>query len=97
MRLTSDQVKKVAKLANLPIQDTEVEAFSSQLSEILNYVDLLEKSPAQGVESLFNVAMSNVGTQGETVSNVFTQEEALSAAPQQKDGFFISKGVFKDE
>ena len=40
--LTKDEVKHVAKLANLPLTSEEEEKYSGQLSKILDYVDQLE-------------------------------------------------------
>jgi aspartyl-tRNA(Asn)/glutamyl-tRNA(Gln) amidotransferase subunit C len=46
------QVKKIAELAQLELSPEEIQLFSSQLSQILGYVDLLQKADISGVESL---------------------------------------------
>lgn len=96
MKLTTDQVKKVAKLANLPLTPEEEEKYSEQLSAILEYVDQLNQVDTLGVEPTFNVTgLNNVMSEDETVISL-SQEEALSNASKKENGFFVTKGVFEE-
>lgn len=96
MHLTSDQVRKVAKLANLPIKDEELDKYSKQLSKILEYIDQLSNIDTSNAEPTFNVlGKSNVMTEDE-VSTSLSQEEALQNVPQKKNGLFVTKGVFEE-
>lgn len=97
MKLTSDQVKKVAKLANLPLTTEEEEKYSEQLSAILGYFEKLNEVDTSNVEPTFNVTgQSNVMRKDET-AGCLSQEEALLNAPKKKDGMFETKGVFEEE
>lgn len=88
-------VKKVAKLANLPLSTDEEEKYSEQLSKILEYIDQLNKVDTKGVEPTFNVSgQVNVRAKDEVGDCVLSQEDVLSNAPQKRDGFFVTKGVF---
>lgn len=61
MKLIANQVRKVAKLANLPLSSAEEEKYSKQLSKILEYVDQLNQVDTTKVEPTFNVSgLSNV-------------------------------------
>lgn len=96
MKLTSDQVRKVAKLANLPLTSKEEEKYSEQLSKILEYIDQLNQVSASGVEPTFNLTgLSNVMRKDETVAGL-SQEEVLSNASNKKEGMFVTKGVFDE-
>ncbi|MDD5147162.1 MAG: Asp-tRNA(Asn)/Glu-tRNA(Gln) amidotransferase subunit GatC [Candidatus Daviesbacteria bacterium] len=97
MKLTSDQIKHVAKLANLPLTPDEEEKYSDQLSKILEYVEQLNQVDTSDVESTFNVTgQSNVMREDETTPSL-SQEEALSNAPRKKDSMFVTKGVFEEQ
>lgn len=97
MKLTLDQVKKVAKLANLPLTPEEEEKYSEQLSAILGYFDKLNEVDTTNIEPTFNVTgQSNVMREDETAP-CLSQEEALSNAPKMKDSMFETKGVFIEE
>lgn len=96
MKLTKDQVKHVAQLANLPLSDEEEEKYSEQLSAILEYVDQLNQVDTKDVEPTFNVSgNSNVFREDET-GPCLSQEQALSNAARKKDSMFETKGVFEE-
>ena len=97
MKLDIAQVQKVAKLANLRLTPEEEEKFSEQLSKILGYIEELNAVNTDSVEPTFNV-VSKENVLREDIEEVgLTQEEALLNAPVKKEGFFVSKGVFKGE
>jgi aspartyl-tRNA(Asn)/glutamyl-tRNA(Gln) amidotransferase subunit C len=96
MKLTSDQVKKVAKLANLPLTPEEEEKYSEQLSKVLNYIEQLNEVDTANTEPTFNVTgESNVMSEDET-GECLTQEDALLNAPKVKNNMFETKGVFEE-
>lgn len=96
MKLTPEQVKKVAKLANLPLTEEEEEKYSEQLSKILDYVEQLNSVDTSGVEPTFNVTGNNNILAEDEPRVSFPQEDVLSNALQTKEGVFVTKGVFED-
>ncbi len=97
MSLTKDQVKHVAKLANLPITSEEEDKYAGQLSDILAYIDQLNSVDTSNVEPTFNVSgQSNVMSE-DKAGVCLAQDEALANAPQKKEDFFVTKGVFSNE
>lgn len=97
MRISNEQVRKVAKLANLPLSNEEEEDYSNQLSKILDYIDQLNSVNTTKIEPTFNVSL-NTNVTREDVSGIsLAQDEVLNNAPQKKDGFFVTKGVFDGE
>lgn len=97
MRLSTEQVQKVAKLANLNLTSKEEEKFSEQLSKILGYIEELNAVGTENIHPTFNIS-SKENILREDVEEVgLSQDEALQNASNKKDGFFVSKGVFKNE
>lgn len=97
MKLTLDQVKKVAKLANLPLTEDQEEEYSQQLSKILDYVDQLKEVETQGTDPTFNITgLSNIERADETTPSL-SQEEALKNSAKKQDGMFVTKGVFDND
>ena len=94
-KLTTDQVKHVAKLANLPLTSDEEEKYSQQLSKILEYIDQLDKVDTKDVEPTFNVSGSFNKFRTDETSASLSQEDVLSNAPQKRNGSFVTKGVFE--
>ncbi|QQG43401.1 MAG: Asp-tRNA(Asn)/Glu-tRNA(Gln) amidotransferase subunit GatC [Candidatus Daviesbacteria bacterium] len=97
MSLTKDQVKHVAKLANLPLTSEEEEKYAEQLSKILEYVEQLNSVDTKDIEPTFNVSgQENVMRKDETEASL-SQEEVLSNASKAENGMFVTKGVFEPE
>ena len=97
MKLTSEQVKKVAKLANLQVSDEEEQIYAKQLSAILDYIDLLNTVDTSGVEPTFNAIPDKNVMRQDSVGESLSQEDAIKNAPNKKDGYFVTKGVFAEE
>lgn len=55
-KLSEDQVKHVAKLANLPVTKEEIKQYSHQLSDVLSYIEQLDQVDTSKVEPTFNVS-----------------------------------------
>ena len=90
-------IDRVAKLANLDLTAEEKNIFSKQLKGILKYVVVIEKVNTVNTQPTFNVSPSKNVTRKDIVGTCLTQEETLGNASSKKDGFFITKGVFKNE
>lgn len=89
--LTREDVLHIAKLANLPIDDANIEKFREQLTETLNYVENLDELDTKNVKpTSHSTDVTNVyfedGTKNE---RLFTQDEALQNAPKKKKEMFI--------
>lgn len=97
MKLTTGQVKHVAKLANLSLQPDEEEKYAGQLSAILDYIDQLNRVNTRDIEPTFNVTgKSNIFAEDE-IKPSLTPEEALQSAQINKNEFYVAKGVFQEE
>ncbi len=102
MRLTKDQVRHVAKLANLPLTAKEEEKYSEQLSKILDYieqlnqVDTLRLRSGQALEPTFNVTGLNNVERADEFQSELTQEEAILNANKKENSMFVTKGVFEE-
>ncbi len=88
MRLSKDEVEKVARLARLEITEAEKEAFSGQLSSILTYVEQLRALDTDGVEPTATVLEQTNVFREDEVQPCLPVEQALANAPEQGEGFF---------
>ena len=82
-RVDADEVRHVAELARVNLDDDEVDAFATQFADILEYFDPLDVVPEVERESdLANVMRPDEVHEG------LSQEEALANAAETEDGFF---------
>jgi aspartyl-tRNA(Asn)/glutamyl-tRNA(Gln) amidotransferase subunit C len=78
-----EEVRHVASLARVDLDDEEVALFAEQLADILDYFDALDEVPEVEAEAELDNVM-----RPDEVSEGLTQEEALQNAPETEDGFF---------
>lgn len=97
MKLTKDQVKHVAKLANLPLTEAQEEEYSEQLSQILDYVEQLNILDTKNVEPTFNVSKHINAWREDEIKEGLSQEAALMNASDKENGLFITKGIFEEK
>ncbi len=76
--LSLEQVKHIAKLARIGIDDAAAERFSKQLSGILDYMSLLNEVNTEGVELTSQVTGLKNVTRADEVTRFCTGEELLA-------------------
>jgi len=95
-KISKKQVFHIADLARLSLKAREVEKLAAQLSETLDYVEVL-KELDQEIKDLPST------TQVTNLQNVFredrvrpslSQKEALSNAKKTYKGYFVTKAIF---
>lgn len=76
--LSDDEVKHVAKLARIHLKDEEVSLFAKQLSDVLDYMEILNKADVEGVEETSQVTgLENVMEEDEIKKSQSSREELL--------------------
>ena len=93
--ITSDEVKKLAALTKLSIPDDEMDKYSQQLSEILDYISQLENVDTSDVEPLLNVLDQVNDPKPDEPHPSISQKLALKNAPKVKGEFFEVPEVIK--
>jgi aspartyl-tRNA(Asn)/glutamyl-tRNA(Gln) amidotransferase subunit C len=79
----SEEVRHVADLARVDLDDDEAAAFAEQFADVLDYFAALDEVPEVADEpTLVNVMRAD------EVRDGLRQEEALANAPDSEAGFF---------
>jgi len=85
-KLSRDDVLKLASLSKLKLSDEEIERLRGELSEILDYVNLLEKVDVSGLEPTYQVSgLKNVYRNDEAKDYGYKTEDLLKKAPAIQD------------
>ena len=95
MRLTDEEVRHVAALARVAMTDDEVELMRSQLSNILDHVDVLNQVDTEGVEPTGHSVDVTSVMRDDDVSESARLEDVLANAPFTHDGFIRVKAVLE--
>lgn len=93
--ITTQEVKKIAKLAKLNVQDNEITEFASQLTNIMEMIDQLNEVDCNNVEPLTSVCDMNQRmrkdeiTVGDIASDLFANATGESAELAKEIKYFI--------
>jgi aspartyl-tRNA(Asn)/glutamyl-tRNA(Gln) amidotransferase subunit C len=88
MNITQQEVEHVAKLARLELSKTEKETYAKQLSQILTYMQTLNRYETTGIEPTATVLGETNVVREDTVGPSLTVDQALANAPEREGGYF---------
>ncbi len=89
MSLSAKDVEKVARLARLRLNETDIEQYAAQLSQILDYAAILEAVETEGVEPMVHaIELANVWREDEILTSL-PRQQALQNSPAQDGKHFV--------
>lgn len=94
MRLTREDVKRIAELARLSLSEEELTKYEDELSRILDYVDQLNELDTTTVEATSQVTGIVNQWRGDVVDYEFPREEMLASAIEKQEGHLNVKSIF---
>jgi aspartyl-tRNA(Asn)/glutamyl-tRNA(Gln) amidotransferase subunit C len=83
-----DEVRHIARLANLDFSEAEYDRFTRQLNSILDYVAQLDRLQTGTVEPTSHAVSDSRGLRDDAVAPSISREEALANAPDADRGLF---------
>jgi aspartyl-tRNA(Asn)/glutamyl-tRNA(Gln) amidotransferase subunit C len=93
-KLSRDDVLKLASLSKLRLSEAEIERLRAELSEILNYVEILDQVDSEGLEPTYQVTgLKNIMREDELETYGYETADLLKNAPDVQDGQFKVKRV----
>jgi aspartyl-tRNA(Asn)/glutamyl-tRNA(Gln) amidotransferase subunit C len=91
VEFTSEQVAAIARLAHLELEQSELDLFAKQLSEILAYADEVQRVDTAGVPPTASVVTRHSVERADEIRPSLDPETALANAPDPAAG----AGLFK--
>ncbi|MCB8932472.1 MAG: Asp-tRNA(Asn)/Glu-tRNA(Gln) amidotransferase subunit GatC [Fimbriimonadaceae bacterium] len=96
MSITLDEVRHVAKLARLELDEAEILALQGELNSLLGHFADIEELDARSEDGLtHSVTLANVWSE-DRIGVCLTPEEALRGAPKSKAGLFVVPTIIED-
>ncbi len=87
--LTTEEVRKVAKLARLEFTEAELAQFTEQLGKIVNFVEQLSAVDTAGVEPMAHPLEVHSVLRSDAQQPSLAREQALANSPSHDDEFFL--------
>lgn len=92
MKLSKEDILKLAKLSRLDLTDEEVERFRAELSSILDYVEQLDSVDVSGLKPTYQVtgltSLDKNATREDKVTEQVSHDELMKNVPDS-DGRHI--------
>jgi aspartyl-tRNA(Asn)/glutamyl-tRNA(Gln) amidotransferase subunit C len=96
MGISRDEVKKVSLLGRLLLSEDELQTMTTQMGQILGYMELLDEVDTEDVEPMAHaVEVSDVFRVDESRPSL-PRDEALANAPQRDDECYRVPAVLGD-
>ncbi len=95
MKLSREEVLRIARLARLGLSDAEVDRMGEQLSDILENFEILKQVDTSDIPpTAQSIDLQNV-LRDDEVSSSLTSEEVLANAPRKEGGYFRVRAVLE--
>lgn len=95
MTVSANDIKKVAKLARIEIEESHIDPLKTQLGGIIDWIDKLEEVNTDQVEIVTNVHDSTLRMVADEVSDGDKSEAVLANAKNSKYGYFAVPKVIE--
>ena len=96
MSISKDKVKKIGNLAKIKLTNDEIEIYSTQLTQIVDFMNKLDEVDTSKVESVITQNLDHHSNRlNDIVEDGNYVEKILKNAPDSKEGFFTTIKVIE--
>lgn len=96
MRLSREEVERVAELAKVGLSEDELERLRGQLSDILDHIEILNELDTTNVPPMAHVTGLENVMRDDVVTTCLSNSAVLANAPDQEDGYFKVPAVLEE-
>ena len=95
MSLDAEQVKKIAHLARIEINDADIPGYAETLSSILELVDQMSAVNTDDVEPMAHPMDASQRLRDDVVTESNNRDNFQSVAPKTEDGLYLVPQVIE--
>ncbi len=95
MSLTLEQVRRVAQLARIEIDETEAEGTLGQLNGIFSLIEQMQAVDTRGVEPMAHAQDLSQRLRADKVTETDRRESYQAVAPEVEDGLYLVPQVIE--
>lgn len=89
MKITTDEVKYVANLAKLYVDDAEAEKLTTEMESIINFADMLSEIDTASIAPTNHAMKVQNVFREDVVADSYSREDILKNAPSQEGGCYL--------
>ena len=95
MPIDKNQVKKVAKLSRISLEDNKIDSLSKDLDSILTFVEKLNELDTKEIKTLKSIANKTLEARNDIVDDGKIKNDILKNSPEKNEDFFIVPKVIE--
>ena len=95
MPIDKNQVKKVAKLSRISLDDNKIDSLSKDLDSILTFVEKLNELDTKEIKTLKSIADKTLEARKDIVDDGKIKDDILKNSPEKNEDFFIVPKVIE--
>ena len=95
MPIDKSQVKKVAKLSRISLDDNKIDSLSKDLDSILTFVEKLNELDTKEIKTLKSIADKTLEARNDIVDDGKIKNDILKNSPEKNEDFFIVPKVIE--
>ena len=95
MPIDKNQVKKVAKLSRISLDDNNIDSLSKDLDSILTFVEKLNELDTKEIKTLKSITNKTLEARNDIVDDGKIKNDILKNSPEKNEDFFIVPKVIE--
>ncbi len=98
--ISKDEVRKIAELARIEVNENQIKKYQAELSAILDFVGELSKADTKNVESIRQITGLESVFKKDEDKGLLDQKsghDLVKQAPEHKDGYVVVPEVLKNK
>lgn len=88
MSVSKDELLHIAKLANLKLNDNEIDNYLKNLEDILNYAEVIKNAPIEDCEETIGANDNSNAFRSDTISEFDNRDGIFEIAPSTERNMF---------
>ncbi len=95
MSLDKEEVRTIAHLARLSVEESRLEPIAAELSRVLEFVDRLNSVDTRDIEPMSNPVSSELVLREDVITETDEREQLQKPAPAVHEGYFTVPRVIE--
>jgi aspartyl-tRNA(Asn)/glutamyl-tRNA(Gln) amidotransferase subunit C len=95
-RISSDEIKKIARLSKLGISDTDAQSYAHDMDNIFKLVEQLQSIDTQGINPLAHPLDAHQRLRADVVTETNHRDLFLALAPAHAAGMYLVPQVIEE-
>ena len=95
MQLTEKEIKKIAHLSRIRLDEKEVAHFQQELSGIMEWIEMLQEVDTSGVPEMASTTHSQLQRRKDEITDAGYRDDVLANAPSSEYGCFLVPKVIE--